>query len=77
MTNLGGQICRALLEAFETASTTTSRPCSSPIPIKGFGLPLAGHKDNHAGLMTGDADRGVPRAAMDSGPATNGTGSRG
>jgi len=20
--------------------------------VKGFGLPLAGHKDNHAGLMT-------------------------
>ena len=26
--------------------------CFIAYTIKGFGLPLAGHKDNHAGLMT-------------------------
>ena len=30
----------------------TGRRCSSPIRSRGAGLPLAGHKDNHAGLMT-------------------------
>ncbi len=31
---------------------TTGRPASSAYTVKGFGLPFAGHKDNHAGLMT-------------------------
>ena len=52
MTNLGGHDLPSLLEAFEIASTTTARPCFIAYTIKGFGLPLAGHKDNHAGLMT-------------------------
>jgi pyruvate dehydrogenase E1 component len=41
----------------------TGRSASSPIPIKGFGLPFAGHKDNHAGLMT-PAQMEVFRKAM-------------
>ncbi len=27
--------------------------------VKGYGLPFAGHKDNHAGLMNPGADRGA------------------
>ncbi len=51
MTNLGGHDLPALIEAFETAPT--DRPvCFLAYTVKGFGLPLAGHKDNHAGLMT-------------------------
>ena len=51
MTNLAGHDLPALLSAFEAARD--DRPvCFVAYTIKGFGLPLAGHKDNHAGLMT-------------------------
>ena len=51
MTNLGGHDLATLVEAFETAPS--DRPvCFLAYTVKGFGLPLAGHKDNHAGLMT-------------------------
>jgi pyruvate dehydrogenase E1 component len=50
MTNLGGHCVETLTEAFAA--------CDDDVPtlfiaytIKGFGLPFAGHKDNHAGLM--------------------------
>jgi len=50
MTNLGGHDMDALVEAFDG--------CQDDVPtlfiaftIKGNGLPFAGHKDNHAGLM--------------------------
>lgn len=50
MTDLGGHCMETLVEAFEAAQ--------DDIPtlfvawtIKGFGLPFAGHKDNHSGLM--------------------------
>ena len=50
MTNLAGHDVESLTEAFGR--------CDDDIPtlfiaytIKGFGLPFAGHKDNHAGLM--------------------------
>jgi len=50
MTNLAGHDLPTLLEAF--ASIAHERPvCIIAYTIKGFGLPLAGHKDNHAGLM--------------------------
>lgn len=50
MTNLAGHDLPTLLDAF--ASITHERPvCIIAYTIKGFGLPLAGHKDNHAGLM--------------------------
>jgi pyruvate dehydrogenase E1 component len=40
-----------LLEAF--GKTTHDRPvCFICYTVKGYGLPFAGHKDNHAGLMT-------------------------
>ena len=51
MTNLGGHDLPSLLEAFEAIDH--DRPTVFiAYTIKGFGLPLAGHKDNHAGLLT-------------------------
>ncbi|MEM7749040.1 MAG: transketolase [Pseudomonadota bacterium] len=51
MTNLGGHDLEAILEHFE--SVPENKPvCFIAYTIKGFGLPFAGHKDNHAGLMT-------------------------
>ena len=52
MTNLGGHDLPALLKAFEEAGQHDRPVCFIAYTIKGFGLPLAGHKDNHAGLMT-------------------------
>lgn len=52
MGNLGGHDLSSLLEAFEQAKTHDRPVCFICYTIKGFGLPLAGHKDNHAGLMT-------------------------
>ncbi len=50
MTNLAGQDMESVLEAFET--TLGDEPtCFIAYTIKGHGLPFAGHKDNHAGLM--------------------------
>jgi pyruvate dehydrogenase E1 component len=53
MTNLGGHDLDSVLEAFH--GVEDDRPhCFIAYTIKGFGLPFAGHKDNHAGLMTPD-----------------------
>jgi pyruvate dehydrogenase E1 component len=50
MNNLGGHDLPSILEAFEKIDH--DRPvCFLCYTVKGFGLPLAGHKDNHAGLM--------------------------
>ena len=51
MSNLGGHDMASLLEAFESARLHDRPVCFICYTIKGFGLPLAGHKDNHAGLM--------------------------
>ena len=51
MGNLGGHDLPSLLEAFAQARTHDRPTCFICYTIKGFGLPLAGHKDNHAGLM--------------------------
>lgn len=51
MTNLGGHDLTTLLDAFRDAHDDTPT-CFIAYTIKGFGLPFAGHKDNHAGLMT-------------------------
>jgi pyruvate dehydrogenase E1 component len=62
MTNLGGHDLPTLLDAFENVDH--DRPvCFIAYTIKGHGLPLAGHKDNHAGLMT-PAQFDTFRAAM-------------
>jgi pyruvate dehydrogenase E1 component len=51
MTNLAGHDLPTLLSAF--ADDEPDKPtCFICYTIKGFGLPFAGHKDNHAGLMT-------------------------
>ena len=51
MANLGGHDLPSLVEAFE--SIDHDRPVVFiAYTIKGVGLPLAGHKDNHAGLLT-------------------------
>ena len=52
MGNLGGHDLAMLVEAFETARKHDRPVCFIAYTIKGYGLPLAGHKDNHAGLMT-------------------------
>ncbi|MGA7431216.1 MAG: transketolase [Xanthobacteraceae bacterium] len=51
MNNLGGHDLRAIMDAFD--GIDHDRPvCFIAYTIKGLGLPFAGHKDNHAGLMT-------------------------
>ncbi|HUN13387.1 MAG TPA: hypothetical protein PLE50_14095, partial [Rhabdaerophilum sp.] len=52
MGNLGGHDLPNLIEAFEAASRHDRPTLFICYTIKGHGLPLAGHKDNHAGLMT-------------------------
>jgi len=51
MTNLGGHDMELILEAFHSVEDDKPR-CFVAYTIKGYGLPLAGHKDNHAGMMT-------------------------
>ena len=53
MTNLGGHCIESMLEAFEDVGDDKPT-CFFAYTIKGFGLPLAGHKDNHAGMLTPD-----------------------
>jgi pyruvate dehydrogenase E1 component len=50
MTNLGGHCVETLVEAFDSAADDLPTLFIA-YTVKGFGLPLAGHKDNHAGLM--------------------------
>ncbi|MEL8055914.1 MAG: transketolase [Pseudomonadota bacterium] len=51
MNNLGGHCMASLVEAFDAVDH--DRPvCFLAYTIKGWGTPLAGHKDNHSGLMT-------------------------
>lgn len=52
MTNLGGHDIEAVLEAFHGAADDDRPHCFIAYTVKGWGLPFAGHKDNHAGLMT-------------------------
>jgi pyruvate dehydrogenase E1 component len=51
MTNLGGHDTESIVEAFDSVSDDQPT-CFIAYTIKGYGLPFAGHKDNHAGLMT-------------------------
>jgi pyruvate dehydrogenase E1 component len=53
MTNLAGHDMDSVLTAFH--GVQDDRPtCFIAYTIKGYGLPFAGHKDNHAGLMNLD-----------------------
>ena len=50
MTNLGGHCIETLMDAFDSADD--DRPTLFiAYTVKGYGLPLAGHKDNHSGMM--------------------------
>ena len=62
MSNLGGHDLPAIIDAFDAIDH--DRPvCFIAYTIKGIGLPFAGHKDNHSGLMT-SAQMESFRAAM-------------
>ena len=51
MENLGGNCVSTM--AAEFAAIDHERPvCFLAYTIKGWGTPIAGHKDNHGGLMT-------------------------
>ncbi len=52
MTNLAGHDMESVLEAFAAASEDDVPTCFIAYTIKGMGLPFAGHKDNHSGLMS-------------------------
>src|SRR4051794_35693287 len=53
MTNLGGHDIETVIECLRTADAEGDQPtCFIAYTIKGMGLPFAGHKDNHAGLMS-------------------------
>ncbi|WP_232495810.1 transketolase [Novosphingobium kaempferiae] len=50
MTNLGGHCIESLIDAFDACDD--DRPTLFiAYTVKGHGLPLAGHKDNHSGMM--------------------------
>jgi len=51
MTNLAGHDLPTLLRAFREADDDAPT-CFWIYTVKGYGLPFAGHKDNHAGLTT-------------------------
>jgi pyruvate dehydrogenase E1 component len=64
MTNLGGHDLETLIESFRAAEAAGDQPtCFIAYTIKGMGLPFAGHKDNHSGLMTKEQMEGF-RTAM-------------
>ncbi len=69
MTNLAGHDMAALLAMFAEAEGDDRPTAFIAYTIKGFGLPFAGHKDNHAGLMNPEqmegfrASMGVPEGA--------------
>ncbi|UWQ22065.1 transketolase-like TK C-terminal-containing protein [Jannaschia sp. W003] len=51
MANLGGHCMATLCDAFDEAAEDDRPTVFLAYTIKGWGTPLAGHKDNHAGLM--------------------------
>ena len=53
MTNLGGHCVETLIDAFDQANDDKPTLFIA-YTVKGYGLPLAGHKDNHSGMMTPD-----------------------
>jgi pyruvate dehydrogenase E1 component len=53
MANLGGHCLATIIKEF--SKIKHDRPtCFIAYTVKGWGLPLAGHKDNHAGIITQD-----------------------
>jgi len=53
MTNLAGHDMESVRDALHNVQSDVPH-CFIIYTIKGFGLPFAGHKDNHAGLMNND-----------------------
>ena len=51
MTNLAGHDIEALEIGFSKYINSDKPTCFICYTVKGFGLPLAGHKDNHSGIM--------------------------
>src|SRR3546814_379944 len=62
MTNLGGHCIETLIEAFDSAEDDKPTLFIA-YTVKGHGTPLAGHKDNHSGMMN-PAQMEQFRAAM-------------
>ncbi len=62
MTNLGGHDLELLLETFKNVDDDRPKLFVA-YTIKGIGLPLQGHKDNHSGFLT-EAQMEVLRAQM-------------
>ena len=61
MTNLAGHDMASVIAGLE--GIADDRPqCIIAYTIKGFGLPFAGHKDNHAGIMNPDQMAAFKRA---------------
>jgi pyruvate dehydrogenase E1 component len=66
MTNLGGHDMGLVLDTLRAAAADGQPTAFIAYTIKGMGLPFAGHKDNHAGLMTKEqmeafrAQNGIP-----------------
>src|SRR5690606_20884822 len=54
MTNLAGHDLEVELDAFRQAAADDTPTAFIAYTSKGHGLPFAGHKDNHAGLMNID-----------------------
>jgi pyruvate dehydrogenase E1 component len=52
MTNLGGHDIEMMIDTLRAEANGDQPTCFIAYTIKGMGLPFAGHKDNHAGLMT-------------------------
>ncbi|MFN7225515.1 MAG: transketolase, partial [Paracoccaceae bacterium] len=52
MENLGGHCLASVTSAFDQAGTHDRPVVFIAYTVKGWGTPLAGHKDNHAGLMS-------------------------
>lgn len=50
MVNLGGHCIESLIEAFDAADDEKPTLFIA-YTVKGYGTPLAGHKDNHSGMM--------------------------
>lgn len=68
MENLGGNCVETMAATF--AAVDHDRPaCFLAYTVKGWGTPIAGHKDNHGGLMTKaqmaawQSDMGIPEGA--------------
>ena len=74
MNNLGGHDLPSFSSCIRIKHDKPT--CFIAYTVKGFGLPFAGHKDNHSGLMT-PAQMDTFRAPTKSGRATNGTSSKG